>query len=161
MHKPYWLSGLLLIFLGLTACTPKAKGLLGKKQSANLLIDKPSSAAKYELCYMLDPYNGGTYIHADTTFNPGLFFFNNGEFVEFDRYNFYEGKWNVSSEKDLISFLYQRKNFKDRPEENSPQKVYWNQQYQLIKTTQDTLIIGARGRHGMVKKVYIKVPLTQ
>ncbi len=150
---PLWMLSL----LALTACQSSLPHSLSHKKAANLLIPGKTSLAKYELSLTYDPYAGGTFIMADTSFEPGIFFFNNGEFVEYDSYNYYEGKWGVSKDRDSIHFIYQRKNRKGRPEGKQSQALYWDQSYKLLSFEEDSLVIGAQGRHGIVKKIYKRV----
>lgn len=153
--------GLLLgLLLAGISCTPAVPGTLSEKKAARLLIPDGSSISKYQLSYTLDPYNGGTLIKADTSFLPTLLFFNDGEFVEYDRFNFYEGEWDISTEKDSIQFRYLRKNTKSAPQPSSSQAVYWKQTYRLLEFRNDSLVIGAQGRHGIVKMVYHRSELS-
>lgn len=145
---------------GFYSCTPAVPDTLSNKKASRLLIPDGASLSKYQLNYTLDPYNGGTFIKADTSFLPTLLFFNNGEFVEYDRYNFYEGEWKVNAEKDKIQFKYLRKNTKNAPEPSNPQAVYWKQEYKLIEFKSDSLVMGAQGRHGIVKMIYQRTEMS-
>ncbi|MCI4670128.1 MAG: hypothetical protein MRZ79_18470 [Bacteroidia bacterium] len=152
--------GLLIGIWVFCSCNPGIPDTLSTQKASRLIIPKGKLVSKYQLKHTLDPYNGGTYIKADTTFSPTLLFFGDGEFVEYDRYNFYEGEWSISSQKEIIHFDYQKKSTKGSAMEQDGQALYWKQDYKLVHFKDDSLILGAQGRHGIVKKLYLRTPIS-
>ena len=148
---------LLIILLGIillgNACNETASSNMRRTKAARKVIQvRKADTLQWQLVRSIDPYNGGTITDWDTANPKFLSFLRNGTFIEKDKYGLQIGQWTVNKQGDRLRLAHTERNGTSIPKES------WEQQfrYHLIQRTADTLILGIQGRHGILKRIYLK-----
>lgn len=74
-----------------------------------------------------------------------------GTFIEYDSLNHYSGLWYINKTKERLKLVYQIQNGDTVPEARQDTSF----RYQLVKLSNDSLVIGKQGRHGIVQYNYL------
>ena len=148
---------LLIILLGIillgNACNETASSNMRRTKAARKVIQvRKADTLQWQLVRTIDPYNGGMITDWDTANPKFLSFLRNGTFIEKDKYGSQIGQWTVNKQGDRLRLAHTERNGTSIPKENREQLF----RYHLIQRTTDTLVLGIQGRHGILKRIYLK-----
>lgn len=143
------------LFLALIACQKRSDKALRQKQAARFISQKQEKdTLSYRLQQIYDPYLSVPQ-KAETKEKPKyLILHTAGTFLEYDAFNRNQGSWYVNKDKERLKLVYEVENGMEIPPASQDSSF----RYQLVKLSQDSLVIGKQGRHGIVQYTYLLQP---
>jgi hypothetical protein len=144
---------LISLFFLLTAesCDRSGTALKTVKASSYLLGTQDTAATmSWEKVFRFDPYNGGNY-HTYEKYETTITLKTDGSYEEKDPENFTTGKYYLNKTKTAIAFVPEIVNGQEQREMDEELMF----RHEIIKFTEDSLILAWQGRHGMVKDGYV------
>ena len=137
------------------ACSEKSNQPLRGTKAANLILgNNDREVVIWKLIQSRDPYMGGQVYIQDPGNPQYILMHRNGAFKEHDNVNVSFGNWYTNKEKNRLALVYYIQNGLSVPDE----RQIIDYRYEIQKVSQDSLILGIQGRHGIVKKIYINDP---
>ena len=147
-----FLAILCLLIFTLTACQKRSDKALRQKQAAKFLTQKSGEdTLHYRLDQIFDPYMDKPRKMGKSQSLANLELHTQGTFAEYDSINRYSGLWYINKTKERIKLVYQVQNGDTVPEARQDTSF----RYQLVKLSNDSLVIGKQGRHGIVQYTYL------
>ncbi|MEM9987641.1 MAG: hypothetical protein AAF804_21330, partial [Bacteroidota bacterium] len=126
-----------------------------QKRAAKYLFQEGRRYSKaWDLVEIYDPYQGGIKIIQADKAKEQLIFFQDGDFIRFDAFNYSEGKWELSEDRKQLRLDYRMLN----------NQLYSTDQRQLFSFDllihqSDSMVLGIMGRHGQLEYRYQARPL--
>lgn len=148
-----FLAILCLLIFTLMACQKRSDKAMRHKQAARFLTQKSGEdTLRYQLMQIYDPYKEKAAImnQAQNTSYLDLYT-SSGAFSEYDSLNQSSGLWYINKLKDRLKLVYQIENGDSVPVARQDTSF----RYQLVKLSNDSLVIGKQGRHGIVQYTYL------
>ncbi|MEM6345285.1 MAG: hypothetical protein AAF927_15445 [Bacteroidota bacterium] len=147
-----FLAILCLLIFTLTACQKRYDKALRQKQAAKFLTQKSGEdTLHYQLDQIFDPYMDKPRKMGKGQSLKNLALHTQGTFAEYDSLNHYSGLWFINKTKERLRLVYQVQNGDTVPEARQDTSF----RYQLVKLSNDSLVIGKQGRHGIVQYIYL------
>lgn len=143
------------LFFTLIACQKRSDKALRQKQAGRFISQKQEKdTLSYRLQQIYDPYLSVPR-KAETEEKPKyLILHTSGTFLEYDAFNQNQGRWYVNKTKERLKLVYEVENGIEIPPTSQDSSF----RYQLVKLSQDSLVIGKQGRHGIVQYTYLLQP---
>ncbi len=143
----------MILFFLFTAesCDRSAKSLKTVKAASFLLGTKDStSTASWQKVSRFDPYNGGQFQSYEGNHSM-ITLYADGSYEEKDPENFITGKYYLNKTKSAIAFVPEKIN--DTVQDIAEGEPRFR--HEIVKFSEDSLILAWQGRHGMVRDTYV------
>lgn len=142
-----------LFFVAATCKTPAEKAF-GKKKAAQILWEYAKfDTLTWKLVSIYDPYQKGTYYQTDSLNPQYLSFTRKGKFVEYDTAQYRKGRWAINQDSAGLRLSYTEIDGDEIPKDDQDTKF----RFLLNEMSLDTLVLGLQGRHGIVKRTYLRM----
>ncbi|MFK7920930.1 MAG: hypothetical protein AB8H47_03190 [Bacteroidia bacterium] len=123
-----------------------------QKQAARFLTQKSGEdTLRYQLMLVYDPYKDKPVMMNQPQNTSFLDLYTSGAFNEYDSINQSSGLWFINKPQDRLKLVYQIENGDSVPVARQDTSF----RYQLVKLSNDSLVIGKQGRHGIVQYTYL------
>ena len=127
-----------------------------QKREAKFLFHEGRRYSKaWDLAEIYDPYQGGISIIQANKAKEQLIFFQDGDFIRFDAFNYSEGKWTLNEDRKQLLLEYRMLNNQLYPKDQGQAFSF-----ELLVHQPDSLVLGIMGRHGQVEYRYQSRPVT-
>lgn len=144
---------LISLFFLFTAesCDRSAQALKTVKASSYLLGTRDTAAAvSWQKVFRYDPYEGGQY-RTYEDYLTTITLKTDGSYIEKNPENLTTGKYYLNKTKSAIAFVPEVVNGEEQ-EKTEEEPMF---RHEIIKFSDDSLILAWQGRHGMVKDAYV------